>query len=146
MDGEIHLPLAKTFREARPVSHKRNETIHGHVFCSFLALLLIKELQNRLEFKEYDLEWSDVIRDLDRFEEVEAEQAGKRFFARNPNQGNLWEGFPSCRGHSISNFATGPNRETRDLIHSPKQKLNVTPSSLLDGVMYCFYRIIIFQL
>jgi hypothetical protein len=34
----------------------REETIRGHVFCSFLALLLRKELEDRLARKEWKLE------------------------------------------------------------------------------------------
>lgn len=30
----------KSILETRPIYHKRDETIRGHVFCSFLALLL----------------------------------------------------------------------------------------------------------
>jgi len=34
----------KSILETRPIYHKRDETIRGHVFCSFLALLLKQEL------------------------------------------------------------------------------------------------------
>jgi transposase len=34
--------------ETRPVYHRRSETIRGHVFRSFLALMLKKELYRRL--------------------------------------------------------------------------------------------------
>jgi Transposase DDE domain len=40
--------LKSTF-ETRPVFHQRDETIRGHVFCSFLALVLRKALQRKLE-------------------------------------------------------------------------------------------------
>lgn len=39
----------KTILENRPIYHKLDVTIRGHVFCSFLALVLLKELQARLE-------------------------------------------------------------------------------------------------
>ncbi len=39
---------AKTLLETRPIYHHCNDTIRGHVFCSFLALVLRKELQDRL--------------------------------------------------------------------------------------------------
>jgi Transposase DDE domain len=55
---------AKTVLETRPIYHKCNATIRGHVFCSFLALLLMKELEDRLEGKGWELEWADVLRDL----------------------------------------------------------------------------------
>ena len=32
----------------RPIFHKLDETIRGHVFCSFLALVLKKALEDRL--------------------------------------------------------------------------------------------------
>lgn len=73
----------KSVLATRPIFHKRDETIVGHVFCSFLALALMKELQDRLQSNGCHLEWSDVIHDLDRMEEVEVEQDGKRFLLRS---------------------------------------------------------------
>jgi transposase len=32
----------------RPIFHKLDETIRGHVFCSFLALVLKTELKERI--------------------------------------------------------------------------------------------------
>ncbi len=40
---------AKTLLRTRPIYHKRDETIRGHVFCSFLALGLMRELDRWLE-------------------------------------------------------------------------------------------------
>jgi transposase len=56
---------AKTTLQTRPIYHKRDETIRGHVFCSFLALSLMKELEGLLSDKGLDLEWADVLRDLE---------------------------------------------------------------------------------
>ena len=39
----------KSILETRPIYHKCDDTIRGHVFCSFLALVLQQELQSRLE-------------------------------------------------------------------------------------------------
>src|SRR5215831_13373368 len=39
---------AKSLLATRPIFHKYDETIRGHVFCSFLALVLRKELEDRL--------------------------------------------------------------------------------------------------
>jgi hypothetical protein len=39
----------KTLLETRPVFHRWDDTIRGHVFCSFLAIVLRKELYSRLE-------------------------------------------------------------------------------------------------
>jgi len=48
----------KSLLDTRPIFHKCDETIRGHVFCSFLALLLRKELEDRLARKEWKLEWA----------------------------------------------------------------------------------------
>ena len=40
---------AKSLLETRPVFHKYDRTIRGHVFCSFLALVLRRALQDRLD-------------------------------------------------------------------------------------------------
>ena len=55
----------KSVLETRPVYHRRDETIRGHVFCSFLALVLRRELDERLAARGLALEWRDVLRDLD---------------------------------------------------------------------------------
>ena len=54
----------KSVLETRPICHQRDETIRGHVFCSFLALVLRKELQERLAARGLELEWADVLGDL----------------------------------------------------------------------------------
>ena len=77
----------KSLLETRPIYHHRDETIRGHVFCSFLALVLRKELEDRLDAKGYELEWADVVRDLDALQEVQIEQAGHRFAIRTEIRG-----------------------------------------------------------
>ena len=69
--------------KTRPIFHKCDETIHGHVFCSFLALLLRKELQDRLEAQGDKLEWAELLRDLEALQYTEVENQGKRFLLRN---------------------------------------------------------------
>ena len=41
----------KSVLETRPVYHQKDENIRGHVFCSFLALVLRKELDRRLDMR-----------------------------------------------------------------------------------------------
>jgi len=74
---------AKTLLETRPIFHKCDETIRGHVFCSFLALLLRKELQDRLEAQGEKLEWAELLRDLAALQYTEVESQGKRFLLRS---------------------------------------------------------------
>jgi hypothetical protein len=78
---------AKSLLATRPIFHKCDDTIRGHVFCSFLALVLRKELQDRLAAAGLDAEWAEVLRDLDRLQEVEVAQDGKRFVLRTPVTG-----------------------------------------------------------
>ena len=83
----------KSLLRTRPIYHKCDETIRGHVFCSFLALVLRQELQARLEERGHELEWTDVIQDLDRLQMVEVEQDGKRFLLRTEAQGTCGKVF-----------------------------------------------------
>lgn len=73
----------KSVLETRPIFHKRDETIRGHVFCSFLAVMLRRELELRLEKKGKDWEWAEVIRGLENLHEVEAIFQGQRFHLRS---------------------------------------------------------------
>jgi len=83
----------KSLLETRPIYHQRDETIRGHVFCSFLALLLRYELQTRLAAHGKVLEWADVVDDLERLQYVEVEQDGKRFRLRTQLQGSCGQVF-----------------------------------------------------
>ncbi len=67
----------KTMFETRPVFHQRGDTIRGHVFCSFLALVLRKELQRRLETSGFVFEWSDIKQDVKALQEILIEENGK---------------------------------------------------------------------
>jgi hypothetical protein len=78
---------AKTLLSTRPVYHRYDRTIRGHVFCSFLALVLRNSLQERLEAKEISSEWADIKLDLDNLTEVELEHGGKRFVLRSKPKG-----------------------------------------------------------
>jgi transposase len=73
----------KSLLDTRPIYHHGDDTIRGHVFCSFLALVLRYELQSRLKLKGRKFEWADVLRDLERVQQVEVEHQGKRFLLRS---------------------------------------------------------------
>jgi hypothetical protein len=74
---------AKSILETRPIYHKCDETIRGHVFCSFLALCLKRELELRLE-----AEWAEIIRGLDHLQQVELLLQGSRFLLRAEIKGH----------------------------------------------------------
>ena len=73
----------KSILETRPIYHKRDETIRGHVFCSFLALSLKIELERRMREADLVWEWAEIIRGLNNLQEVEAIFSGKRYALRS---------------------------------------------------------------
>jgi transposase len=72
----------KSVLETRPVYHQRDENITGHVFCSFLALVLTKELDRRLNQAGHCFEWADIKQDLKSLQEVVIEDNGKSLALR----------------------------------------------------------------
>jgi len=91
--------VERIFREAkdtlatRPIYHKYDATIAGHVFCSFLALLVMHELKRRLSFP---CEWKEIRQDLEALYEIEVEQDGKTWILRSPLQGCAGQVFKAC--------------------------------------------------
>jgi Transposase DDE domain len=86
----------KSLLETRPIYHKCDATIRGHVFCSFLALVLRQELEARLEARGEEWEWADVVRDVERLRLVEVEHEGKRFWLRSEVQGMCGKAFQAA--------------------------------------------------
>jgi hypothetical protein len=74
---------AKHLFSTRPIFHKLDETIRGHVFCSFLALVLKTALEDRIAALGRLGSWPEIIADLDSLTETEIEQDGKRFLVRS---------------------------------------------------------------
>jgi len=73
----------KSILDTRPVFHQRDETIRGHVFCSFLAISLRKELDRRLADSGHFFEWSDIKQDLKALHEITIEDHGKTLAIRS---------------------------------------------------------------
>ncbi len=86
----------KSVLNTRPIFHKRTETIRGHVFCSFLALILMKELKTRLAKKGWKLEWDRLIRDLDHLKEIEVSAVGKNVIIRPELRGGTGKMFQAA--------------------------------------------------
>ena len=85
----------KSVLETRPVYHRRDETIRGHVFCSFLALMLKKELYRRLDESGHSFEWADIKQDLKALTETVIEEEGKRLAVRSQCKGTCGKVFQS---------------------------------------------------
>ena len=87
----------KSILETRPVYHQRNENIRGHVFCSFLALVLRKELERRLNLAGHVFEWSDIKQDLKALQQVTIEEGSKRFAIRSECKGHCGKIFQAVK-------------------------------------------------
>jgi len=83
-------------RPLTPIYHKRDETIRGHVFCSFLARRLRRALEQRLAAQGQTWEWAEILRGLDNFQEVEAVFQGKHFILRSQVQGQAHKAFKAA--------------------------------------------------
>jgi len=83
----------KSLLETRPIYHQRDETIRGHVFCSFMALVIRQELERRLEQHGWTFEWADIIRDLDHLQETTITVDEKDYVIRSQIKGTLGKVF-----------------------------------------------------
>lgn len=95
----------KSLLDTRPIYHKCDETIRGHVCCSFLALVLRKALEDKLTAKGLSLEWADVLRDLDRVRQFTVRTGAATCLLRSPTVG--------VAGHVLqaAGVALGPSVE-----------------------------------
>jgi Transposase DDE domain len=88
---------AKALMQTRPIYHASDAAIRGHVFCSFLALVLRKELGERCHKAGFRPEWGDVLRDLDRLQEVEICKDAQQITLRTPASGVIGPLFKAAR-------------------------------------------------
>ena len=77
----------KSLLETRPIYHRHDRTIRGHVFCSFLAFVLRKELDECLKASGHRFEWADIKQDLKALQAVTIEENGKRLALRTECKG-----------------------------------------------------------
>ena len=81
---------AKSLLQTRPIFHRIDDAILGHVFVSFLAIVLLKELKSRVDFA---FEWDRLRQDLDCLYEIKVVEDGKAFLLRSPLQGSAGKVF-----------------------------------------------------
>jgi len=77
----------KSLLETRPIYHRHDRTIRGHVFCSFLALVVRKELDRCLKQSGHRFEWAEIKQDLKALQSVTIEENGKRLALRTECKG-----------------------------------------------------------
>jgi transposase len=83
----------KSILQTRPIYHQTDEAIRGHVFCSFLALVLRKELDKRLEAAGHCFEWAEIKQDLKALQELTIEDNGKTLIIRTECPGTCGKVF-----------------------------------------------------
>ena len=81
--------VAKATLSTRPIFHSSDAAIRGHVFCSFLALVLHKELFDRCTEAGLKPEWAELLRDLDRLQVGVIEKDGRSIQIRTPVTGQV---------------------------------------------------------
>jgi hypothetical protein len=77
----------KSMLDSRPIFHQSDQSIRGHVFCSFLALLLYHELEKRIKKQGDQLEWNAICQDLESLSEVEVRDGEQWYLLRTALQG-----------------------------------------------------------
>ena len=91
---------AKTLLATRPIFHRTDAAIRGHIFCTFLALVLRKELLDRLAAGGGEMpEWQCIIDDLLDLSAVEVDQDGRRALLRTAPRPSI---DPICRALGIT--------------------------------------------
>jgi Transposase DDE domain len=91
---------AKALLTTRPVFHRTDAAIRGHVFCTFLALVLHKELLERLAAGGGAVpEWQCIVDDLLDLSAVEVEQDGRRALLRTAPRPSI---DPICRALGLT--------------------------------------------
>jgi DDE family transposase len=88
---------AKALMRTRPIYHSSDAAIRGHVFCSFLALVLRKELDERCRMARFRPEWANVLRELDRLQKIELNKDGRQVIMRTPATGVMGPLFKAAR-------------------------------------------------
>jgi hypothetical protein len=113
---------AKAILRIRPIYHSSDAAIRGHVFCSFLALMLQKELADLCKNQGLIVEWAALLRDLDRLQEATVEKDGKRITTRTAVAGQVGRVFQA------TGIALPPVSRTRRLIlPAPTPGVVLTP-------------------
>ena len=72
----------KAIMRTRPIFHSSDAAIRGHVFCTFLALVMQKYLDDLAAEAGTSPEWRPLLRDLDRLQRARIQLHGKDWLVR----------------------------------------------------------------
>ena len=87
---------AKASFDTRPIFHQSDAAIRGHVFCSFLALVLAKELMHLCADRGLRPEWQPLLNDLDRLQQATIEKDGRSITTRTHVAGDVGNVFKAA--------------------------------------------------
>jgi len=87
---------SKSTLEVRPVFHKRDDTTIGHIVACFLALRLEVDLQRRLDEREVEMSWPDLMRDLAQVQAVDVTLDDQRYLLRTDLAGSSYHAFAAA--------------------------------------------------
>ena len=105
LEVEALFRAAKASFDTRPIFHQSDAAIRGHVFCSFLALTLAKELNRLCGARGFQPEWQKLLNDLDRLQQATIEKSGKVITTRTHvtgQVGNVFKAAGIALPHNIS--------------------------------------------
>lgn len=108
--SKAYLSLAPIARATRPIFHQSDAAIRGHVFVSFLALTLAKELTRLCQEKGLQPEWQPLLNDLDRLQEATIEKDGKVITTRTHVSGQVGNVFKATGIALPANISELPPR------------------------------------
>jgi transposase len=126
----------KAIMRTRPIFHSSDAAIRGHVFCSFLALAMQKYLDDlSREAKAAAPEWKELLRDLDRLQQVRLQHRGADWLVRTdatPAVTALFRkahvALPPRARQTAPPKASAPSKFTRKRRGRPKR--SATPSQI----------------
>jgi DDE family transposase len=90
---------AKSLLATRPIFHRSDAAIRGHIFCTFLSLMLRKDLLDRLAARGTMPEWQCIVDDLLDLSSVGVEQDGRRALLRTAPRPSI---DPICRAIGLT--------------------------------------------
>jgi len=106
---EDSFKTAKAVLATRPIFHRTDAAVRGHIFCTFLALVLRHELVDQLAARgTTPLEWQAIIDDLADLSEVEGRAGRPPRQAQDRSRSDRRSPLPRARHHPTARLRGAP--------------------------------------
>ena len=106
--------------DTRPIFHASDAAIRGHVFCTFLALLLQKRLNGLASAAGRKVEWRTLLRELDKLSQARMRSSDKHWLIRTDAMSDVAAIFRQAH-------VALPHRARQTLPPKPAQRPKVRP-------------------